>query len=316
MTKKELRNVAASVHQRLRNLAAKAQGDAGYLLQRYAAERFLYRLGISSEVDRFTLKGASLFLVWARREFRATNDLDFLGHGSADPAALRHAIEVICSTPYPDDGVRFDRATIRLEQILAEQEYGGVRIKLEASLGVARVDLRLDIGFGDAVTPDRLEAEYPALLDLPAPRLWTYPRETSIAEKFEAMVRLSARNTRVKDFWDIAVLADHFDFDGETLRTAIAETFTRRRTAIEAEMPEALRPEFYANAERLRLWGALQSRVGAGIRAPARFEEAGERVRAFLGPMRESLVLREAFTLMWSAGGPWLKGSNLVQNDD
>lgn len=307
--KRELRDVAASVRQRLLDLAHARGAEFNYVLQRYAGERFLFRLGLSGEVDRFTLKGAALFLVWAGREFRATRDVDLLGSGAADHATLRRALEAICAVRYSEDAIEFDPESIQVADIREAQEHGGLRVKLRAGLAKAIIPLQVDVGFGDVITPERSEAEYPTLLDHPAPRLWTYPRETFVAEKFEAMVRLGPANTRMKDFWDVAAVAGQFPFDGETLRTAIDETFGRRRTALTLELPDALRPAFYEDATRVRQWEAFQSKAGAAVDAPTRFDDAGERVRAFLGPIRESLVQGEPFARAWFAGGPWQPGT-------
>jgi hypothetical protein len=302
---KEMRNVADSVRQRLLDLARRQGVDFNLVLQRYAIERFLYRLGISDQVDRFTLKGATLFLVWAGEEYRPTRDIDLLGVGLEDPAAIRRAMEAICAVPSPEDGVVFDPASIRIEDIRDQQEFGGLRVRLRGSLGRARLALQVDIGFGDAITPGREEQDYPTLLGHPAPRLWAYPRETFVAEKFEAMVRLGRPNSRVKDFWDVASLARHFAFDGETLRSAIDETFRRRGTKLAAERPEALRPAFYEDAVRARRWQEFQRQVEAGQHGPARLVDAGEEVRRLLGPVCDSLIEGEPFTLAWPAGGPW-----------
>jgi hypothetical protein len=300
----ELRNVPQSVKDRLKNLAQEQRVELNRLLERYAGERFLYRLGISPEVDRFTLKGAALFLVWVGEPLRATRDVDLLGTGADDHEAIRAAIASVCAVPCPEDGLVFDPETIRVQAIRDEQEYGGVRVKLRATLGPAVLPLQVDIGFGDVITPEREEAAYPTLLDQPVPRVWTYPRETFVAEKFEAMVRLGPTNTRMKDFWDVAAVAARFDFDGETLRAALDETFQRRGTVHAQEIPEALRPAFYQNTRRAEYWQAFLRKAGAAA-APADFNAVGERVRTFLGPVRESLVQGEAFTRAWRAGGPW-----------
>lgn len=310
MTRKgEPRDVAASVRQRLLNVAQERGVDFNLILQRYSGERFLYRLGLSSEVDRFTLKGAALFLVWAGREFRATRDIDLLGSPPADSAAIRQSVEEICAVRCPEDGIHFDPATIRVADIREEQPDGGIRVKLRASLGTAILPLQVDVGFGDVITPERQVSEYPTLLDHPAPRVWTYPRETFVAEKFEAMVRLGPVNTRMKDFWDVAALARQFSFDGETLRTAIDETLRRRGTLLTSELPPSLRPDFYQDPARIQQWEAFQERASATVDTPSRFDEVGERVREFLAVIRESLVEDEPFTRVWPAGGPWQPNS-------
>ena len=177
---------------------------------------------------------------------------------------------------FPEDGVVFDAESIRIEDIRDEQVYGGVRVRLKGNLGQARLALQVDVGFGDVITPEPEEQDYPTLLDHPAPRLWAYSRETFVAEKFEAMVRLGRPNSRVKDFWDVAALARRFAFDGETLRNAIDETFRRRGTALGEEMPEALRPAFYEEPMRAQRWQEFQRQVEAGGHGPSRLVDVGE----------------------------------------
>ena len=303
--KRPIRNVPASIHQRLLNLAHGQGIRFNLLLQRSAMERFLYRLAASPEVDRFTLKGAALFRVWTGQELRPTRDIDFLASAPKDHAALRTSFEAICAVPCPQDGVIFDPATMRMRDIREEQPYGGVRVRMEGRLGQARLHLQVDIGFGDVITPEREERDYPTLLDLPAPRLWTYPRETLIAEKFDAMVSRGMTNTRVKDLWDIACLARRFAFDGETLRTAIEETLRRRQTALAGERPVALTPSYYLDAARSQRWLVLQGQIGGSADGPALLVDAGEEMLSFLGPVCDSLIEGEQFTQAWSAGGPW-----------
>ena len=303
-----VRNFAASVHQRLLNHAREIGMDFNVLLQQYAGERFLFRLGASSQVDRFTLKGAALFRVWAAGDLRPTRDINFLGEEVEDDASLRAAIKAICDVPCPEDGVVFDPGTIRIDTIRGEQVNGGLRVRIHGRLGQARLSLQVDIGFGDVITPRREEQDYPTLLDQPAPRIWTYPRETLVAEKLVAMVQLGPKNSRVKDLWDVACLARRFAFDGETLRTSIAGTFCRRRTAFGRERPEALLPSFYEDTIRARRWTDLRRQVGVGPAGPASLKDVGEELRHFLGPVYDSLIEGRPFTKVWPSGGPWQPG--------
>ena len=302
------KNIPASVRGKLLNWAKANHTDFNLVLQRYAAERFLYRLSVSNQVDRFTLKGAALFLVWAGDDFRATRDVDLLATGAEDQAAIRAAMAAICGIEDPSDGLDFDASSIRIDEIRQEQGYGGMRVKMEVRLGKARSPLQVDIGFGDVIHPGREEAEYPTLLDHAVPRIWIYPRETVIAEKFEAMVSLGVSNSRMKDFWDVVALAQEFDFDGETLRTAIDETFRRRGTPIGEAVPEALRPAFYQDEKRTEMWRSFRQKSGLQLEVPAAFAAVGERVIAFLGPVRASLASDEGFVRVWSEGGPWRSG--------
>ena len=259
--------------------------DFNLLLDRYAAERFLYRLSASGEVDRFTLKGAVLFRVWIEQELRPTRDVDFLAVGGAN------------------------HPTIRMRDIWRGQPEGGLRARLQGRLGVVRLALQMDIGFGDVITPERKQRNYPTLLDLPAPHLWTYPRETLVAEKFEAMVSRGADNSRVKDLWDIACLARWFAFDGEILRTAIGETFSRRGTSFTGERPVALLAVYYEDTARAQHWQVLQRQIATDADGPARLVDAGEELRRFLGPVCDSLIEESPFTQAWPAGGPWGAGT-------
>ena len=301
-------NLTASVHQKLLNWARAHHAVFDLVLQRYAAERFLYRLGVSGEVDRFTLKGASLFLVWSGSEFRTTHDVDLLGTGAQSLLAIRQAMAAICTIEDTFDCLTFDPSRIRVEDIRHDQSYGGVRVKIEARLGKARISLQIDIGFGDTIHPSREQAEYPTLLDHAAPRIWIYPRETAIAEKFEAMVSLGASNSRMKDFWDVVALSQEFEFDGQMLRTAICETFRTRGMPIAKVAPEALRPAFYQDEKRVEMWRAFRQKSGLQLDVPAAFAAVGERVIAFLGPVWDSLSGGGEFARFWGKGGPWATG--------
>lgn len=234
MTDKPLANRAASIKARLLNLARQSQSDFLLVLGRYAAERFLYRLSISSVADRFVLKGAALFRIWSDTEYRPTRDIDFLGFGPSDPESIRVLVETVCAVPCQEDGLAFDTANIAVNGIRDDLTYGGQRVKLTAYLEKTRIPVQLDIGFGDAITPEAIEADYPTLLGHPAPRLRTYPRETVVAEKFEAMVKLGPANSRMKDFWDLAVLSEGFTFSFDTLASAVRATFDRRGTPLGA----------------------------------------------------------------------------------
>ena len=306
--RREIRDIPASIRQRLLNLAHQQGVRFNGVLERYAAERFVYRLSASAEVDRFTLKGAALFRVWAGQELRPTRDIDFLAVGPQDRVATRSALAAICNVPCPEDGVVFHPATMRIDDIRDEQQYGGLRVRIQGNLGQARLHLQVDIGFGDVITPERQEQDYPTLLDLPVPRLWTYPRETAVAEKLEAMVRRGMTNSRVKDLWDIACLARRFAFDGETLRTAIAETFRRRGTSFTGERPLALLPGYYEDTARAQHWQVLARQIAPETDGPARLADAGEELQRFLVPICDSLIEETPFTQAWPAGGAWRPG--------
>jgi predicted nucleotidyltransferase component of viral defense system len=192
--KKAAVNLPASVRQRRLNLAAERKQDFGLLLTRHALERFLYRLSVSPYRDLFVLKGALLLQPWTEESYRPTRDLDLLGRGVSEPGSKKIFAEV-CSQKVEEDGLTFFTDTIRVERIRDEEEYEGVRVLLEARLGNARIPLQIDVGFGDAIVPATEDREYTTLLAFPAPQLRTYSKESMVAEKFEAIVKLGIANT-------------------------------------------------------------------------------------------------------------------------
>jgi len=298
------RNLAASIHRRLLNGAHERGEDPQFVLQRYAAERFLYRLGESQHREQFVLKGAMLFALRGGSAYRPTRDLDFTGYGSDEIEAVLDRIKDICSVVAPDDGMHFDATTLRAEPIREEVEYGGLRVVFAARLGSAQVRMQVDIGFGNAIEPPATDADYPTLLDAPAPHIRAYPNEAVVAEKLHAMVVLGERNSRYKDFYDLHVLARQFSFYGATLARSIAATFDRRRTPIDTALPAALAPRFFADAARAEQWRAYLTRnVLPG--APADFGSVGERIQAFLGPPWSALAGGRPFFDTWPPAGPW-----------
>ena len=304
-------NVAASIRSRLLS-GAKAEGTGFQLfLDRYACERFLYRLGESEVRDRCILKGASLLALWMDEPYRATRDVDLLAFGANDEENVRGVMTTICNVPCPEDGVALDISTLKVSAIRDGHRYGGQRATLIALLGNAKCNVQVDFGFGDVVIPGPEEARLPTLIDgVPAPFLRTYPQVSSIAEKFEAMVQLGTGNSRMKDFYDVWALSETFAFDGPELQEAVARCFDRRGTPWSAERPEALTPAFYSNPRLQDYWTAYGHQGGLLHLPPSAFEELGSRIQSFLGPVRDSILAGEPFDMNWSPGGPWQLPAN------
>ncbi len=298
-------NLAASVRARLRNRARSQGEDFQLVLQRYAAERFLYRLGQSPHRERLVLKGAMLFALWGGPAYRATRDLDLAGFGPRSEAALTRAIREICSVPCPVDGITFQSDTLRAEPIRDDSEYAGLRLRLEASLEQARIRFQIDVGFGDAIEPGPSAETYPTLLDgTPPPQIRAYPREAVVAEKLHALVVFGSANTRMKDFYDLFVLAHCFPFSGASLGRSIGATFQRRTTPIPRELPAGLGTAFYADAAKADQWRRYLDRSQLP-RAPADFSRIGEALRSFLEPPLLALRQGVEFDREWPQGGPW-----------
>jgi len=296
------RNFGASVRDRLRNIARKSGMDFQLLLTRYVLERLLYRLGASDYRDEFILKGAMLCAMWLD-PFRNTRDLDLLARREPDAARAVEVFQEICLTVVPNDGVVFDAENVKAVPI---RDNGGIRITTVATLGGARVPVRVDIGFGDVVTP--VSVDYPALLDLPHPRLMAYPRETVVAEKFEAIVALGLTNSRMKDFHDVALLANSFAFDGQLLTSAVAATFRRRGTSMPAEPPPALSDAFAKRPETVALWRAFVTRE-AIAEGYSDLEAIVQILRSFLMAPAAAAADGQSFALHWAPRGPWDKNT-------
>lgn len=259
MAAEKPKNLAASIRQRLLNVAKKRGDEFDLILARYALERLLYRMSVSPHGERFLLKGALLFSVWGIDDHRPTRDADLHGSGNNDPAALVPVFQEICAIAC-EDGIAFDAASVAAEPIAEEKVYAGVRVTLRAELAGARIAVQADVGFGDAVTPDPVPVDYPVLLDAPAPKLRAYPVETVVAEKFHAMTVLGMGNSRMKDFHDLRVIAEKFKLENDVLGRAIAATFGRRGTPLPDSAPVALMAGFAADTAKQTQWAAFLRR--------------------------------------------------------
>jgi len=303
MTSPNLRNIAASVHQRLLNKSRESTRPFNELFQYYAIERFLYRLSRSSYSEKFILKGALMLMVWEARAFRSTMDIDMLGKMKNSTDAIIAMVREVCLQEVEPDGVVFDLDSIQGQIITEDADYEGVRVHFRGLLDTARITIQLDVGFGDVVIPPPRLMTYPTILDLPAPQIRGYSKESMIAEKFEAMVRRGIMNSRMKDFWDIRLLSRQFDFNGKTLAEAIVETFSTRHTAIPDE-PIAFTETFMKDEMKTTQWKAFlrKNRIVGG---PDTFEEAVRAVSLFLKPIVESVFNRQPVPSLWKAPGPW-----------
>ena len=299
-------NIADSIKARLLNEARGGGTEFELILVRYACERFLYRLGESAVRDRCILKGATLLALWMKEPYRATHDIDLLAFGESDEETVRTIITTVCAVPCKEDGITFDLETLKISQIQDNQRYQGQRANLRARLGTARIAVQVDFGFGNAVTSVVDEGSLPTLIrGVPAPLVRTYPRVATIAEKFETMVQLGTRNSRMKDFYDVWALSETFSFDGAELREAVERCFKRRGTAWTHAVPEALTSAFYSNSDPQIRWQSYGQDGQLLSSPPSAFEDIGGRIQSFLGPLRESILAGHPFKLHWPPGGSW-----------
>lgn len=299
------RNIPVSVHRRLLNKATETSRPFNELLQHFAIERFIYRLSRTGHADRFILKGALMFSTWRGLGSRPTMDIDLLGRIDNRLEVIEAAMKDACRVNFEADGISFDPETVVAARITEDALYEGVRVRLSGRLGNARIALQIDIGFGDVIVPGPSKIVYPALLDHPAPELTGYTMESTIAEKFQAMVKLGVLNSRMKDFYDIWVLSRRFDFEGELLATAIARTFEKRNTPITLEA-EIFAPGFGQQENKKTQWRAFLSKSRLAD-APDAFDEIVTGIRQFLAPIADSLSKQAPFPNSWIAPGPWVK---------
>ena len=296
-------NIGASVRDRLLAKARTEKLDFNLLLTRYTLERILYRLSISQQRDQFLLKGALLFDLWFDVPHRPTRDADLLGFGSAEIPLLEETFKEICRIDVRD-GMVFLPDTVKGAEIRKEANYAGVRITLMGMLDSARCPVQIDVGYGDAVVPGPDDVRYPTLLtDMPEPQLRAYPRYTVVAEKLEALASLGMLNSRLKDYFDLWILARQSDFEGPLLTQAIAATFQRRGTEIPQGVPMGLSDEFVVDDQKQKQWQAFL-RKNALVAMP--LAEIVNDLRRFLLPVLASASGAAALGQGWKAGDRWI----------
>ena len=301
MSVKNITNMAHSVRDRLLTLAKANGRDVNYLFQRYAYERFYYRLGKSEYSRRFILKGASLFSVWLGPMFRVTQDTDFESTLTPDHDGMRQVFAEIAGLDVPDDGVMFDAESLTVDDIKKEDKYKGVRVRMLAYIGQARINLQFDIGFGDSVYPAPVYQEYPVLLDGLHPRLKVYPQYTVLAEKLSAIVDLAMSNSRLKDYYDLWVLLGHFEFDLQLVRTAVTRTFARKELLLSADWPIGLTKQFGEDALKISQWNAFLRKIDP-VERPGTLWSTILQIRKFFAPVLGVEALAET---TWKPGVGW-----------
>ncbi len=220
---KENKDYGKSIKAKLLNLSKAERLPYQPLLIRYVQERLLYRLAQSKYKHRFYLKGGALLYAHEQFKARPTLDIDFLGNSIAnDKKIIEEAFSEICGISCEKDGIRF----------------------------------------GDVITPNPQELEYPLLLDdLPPVNIMAYSLETVVAEKFQAMIELSENNSRMKDFYDLYTLLYDKTIDDVLLEKAIHATLKNRETVYEENHP-LFSDDFSTNPRFQMLWKGFMKKIG------------------------------------------------------
>lgn len=311
-----IRDMAASVRQRLLNRSRDTGEGFQILLTRYGIERLLYRLSRSEYADQFLLKGALLFDLWYEKPLRPTRDADLLRFGSAEVDSVRQVFQEVCGREVEEDGINFEPASVVAEEIRLNAVYPGIRVRLRGQIGSARVPIQVDVGFGDAVVPGPEEIEYPTLLEFPAPVLRAYTVYTVIAEKFHAVVLLGEENTRLKDYFDLHAIIGREEPEAGVLIEAIRATFERRDTSLPEETPPGLTDAFAENEEKIIQWRNFLSRNqldASGILLPVLVED----LRGFFDPVirwMNSSDSTDSRDSRWRVEGGWSQTSSAADS--
>ncbi len=299
-----IRDLAASIRQRLANLAKERRRPAAELLQYFAMERLLYRLAQSPHRRDFVLKGAMLLVAWRAPQARPTMDIDLLSRAADGARAVESAVRDLCRMRVaPNDGLAFAADSVHTEPITVAAPEAGMRLRFLAILGDSRIRMQVDVGLGDAMSDAGTVCTLPPILDFPAPTLLGYSRETTIAEKLHAMFQHGRLNSRMKDYFDIGLLARHFPFEGDVLMRAIATTFTRRGTAVTAR-PLGLSEAFAEEPGKQAQWNGFLRRIEADA-GPASLHIQLRFLRRFLAPVLAALARGTGTPGRWPPGGPW-----------
>jgi len=297
------KNVGAAALQRIKNLAKETGIDVQVLVRRYAQERLVYRLSVSPEANNFCLKGGLLLSVYNGGDLlRPTEDVDFNGFdGNGDVHRLEKSLKAAIATPVEDDGVVFRLETMKITKDRTGIVPGG-KVSLIAMVGTARAELRVDVGFGNPVTPNARMMEIPTILDGIAPRpvIAAYPLETVVAEKLHAMVQFGVFNTRVKDYYDIWMLLRLHPFSGEQLAEAIQKTFEHQQRQI-PEQVDGLSSAFADRNEGA--WSKFIRQVAP--EASISLSEVIDEINGFLSPVLDRVRGMDAEPGDWTPSLGW-----------
>lgn len=276
------KQVEQSVKDRLKNIAKQSDKDFNFVCIQYMQERFLARLAKSEYQKNFVLKGALLLLAYNIPVVRPSKDIDFKGeHTSNDIDQIRSLIKNIAEIELAD-GVNFISDEIEIHQITEDAEYGGLRVKIWATVGGDRHRLQIDIGFGDTIIDGPVDMDYPAMLNFSSPNIKAYSIESSMAEKLETIVSLGALSSRMKDYFDVVFLINNHDLEKERLKKAINSTFIKRNTP-KGDFKYIFNKDFIFDKDMDRQWKAFLNRNS--IDSQKSFNEIVQQIEDYLSPI-------------------------------
>lgn len=235
-----VKNRVASTLARLRN-QAKAEGIAYQVcLQLFFQEEFLRRLSCSRYKNNLILKGGMFIYTLTEFENRPTRDMDFmLRYLSGELDNIQSVMTEICGVNTENEFVRLE--VVESDRITLEKKYPGVKTKFVGYMNNVRVPFSVDVGIDDVIVPDAVVRRIATRLDgFEAPEIYTYSLESTISEKFDAILQRMEATSRMKDFFDIFYLSSMFDFDGSILCEVLKQTLEHRGRVLEEDIFERL----------------------------------------------------------------------------
>ena len=306
-----MKDIAASILARLKNQAKETGLSYQMCLQLFCQEEFLRRLSLSQYNSNFVLKGGLFIYTLTEFQSRATQDIDFLMlQLSNDIDKVKGVVEEISRVPTANDYITIE--VVNAEKITPDKEYQGVSVKFIGHIKQVKIPFSIDIGMDDVIVPKAVKRCIKTrLTDFEEPEVYTYSLESTIAEKFDAILKRMEATSRMKDFFDIYYLSRMFDFDGRKLQEAIWQTIQHRGTVYEANSFDRI-SAFADNAFLSAQWTRFQPSMQVQL---PEFVSILYRLKEFLQPVFEASIQEREFFMDWSAKQKIWQGQSGKKND-
>lgn len=293
-----MKNMAQSVRMRMKDIARQEKKDLVVLLDHYVIERLLYRISQTKLSGLMVLKGAMLFSLWYEAPTRTTRDADFLSLiDPKDPMLKETLIEAM--TLQIEDGIKFDINSLEEKEIKKDNQLPGTRFMFFSYIDGARVRGQLDISYGDFVSENIPQVEFPVILkDMPPPDIPVYPMPSVIAEKIQTMCAKGEANSRLKDFFDVSMILQNEKLDASTVQKAIKGTFLQRNTEIPDISISAFSEEF-AEKNQNAWEGFVRKNLA---KTSLTLQQTQALIAKFISPIWDAMRSEEVFEATWNPG--------------
>ena len=290
-----IKNMAASVLTRLKNQSKEEGIPFQMVLQLFAQEEFLRKLSLSQYADNLILKGGMFIYTLTEFDSRPTRDIDFLIknlHGSLEN--IEQTMRDICNTSTGNDFITLE--VLGTEAISVDKKYPGVKTTFMGRIGKVRIPFSIDVGIDDVIVPDPIKRTIVTRLpDFVSPEVFTYSLESTIAEKFDAILQRMAGTSRMKDFYDIYYLSEIFDFEGEILIEAVKSTLDHRNRELQDGVFAEIE-DFKNNNALNTQWKAFEPAKESGLL----FDDVLDRLAVFLEPIYQNMLSETNYDKRWS----------------